>query len=92
MFSSYNLYVFIILIQVDPYLQLIEDYKLQVAPDNITIIYGSKEDDDRATQTLSELLGYINETREIFASEIIKCLENFAKVKLLLKYVWDFNR
>jgi len=91
MFSSYNditFYVFIVWIQVDPYLELIEDYnKLQVvnfAPDNLNIMYGSKEDDDRATQTLSELLGYINETREIFASEIIKCLENFAKVKFLL--------
>ncbi|KAK8473450.1 hypothetical protein PHAVU_001G134766 [Phaseolus vulgaris] len=72
--------------KVDPYLELIEDYnKLQVvnfAPDNLNIMYGSKEDDDRATQTLSELLGYINETREIFASEIIKCLENFAKAEL----------
>ncbi|BAT85267.1 hypothetical protein LR48_Vigan03g216400 [Vigna angularis] len=71
--------------KIDPYLQLVEDYKLQVVnfpPESLTIIYGSKEDDDRATQTLSELLGSINETREIFASEIIKCLEMFAKAEL----------
>lgn len=81
--------VFINWIQIDPYLQLVEDYKLQAVnfpPESLTIIYGSKEDDDRATQTLSELLGSINETREIFASEIIKCLEMFAKVKLPLVF------
>ncbi|XP_027918303.1 uncharacterized protein LOC114177223 isoform X2 [Vigna unguiculata] len=69
--------------QIDPYLQLVDDYKLQVVnfPPQ-TIIYGSKEDDDRATQTLSELLGSINETRDLFATEIIKCLETFAKAEL----------
>ncbi|CAJ1911480.1 unnamed protein product [Sphenostylis stenocarpa] len=71
--------------QVDPYLQLIEDYKLQVvsfAPDNLTIIYGSKEDDDRAKKTLSELMSNIHQTRDIFAVEIIKSLEMFAKAEL----------
>ncbi|TKY62611.1 EFR3-like cmp44E [Spatholobus suberectus] len=71
--------------KVDPYLQLIEDYKLQAvsfAPDNLTINYGSKEDDDRALDTLSELLSYIHQTRDLFASEIIKSLEIFAKAEL----------
>ncbi|XP_020212613.1 uncharacterized protein LOC109797106 isoform X2 [Cajanus cajan] len=71
--------------KVDPYLQLIEDYKLQAvsfAPDNLTINYGSKEDDERALDTLTDLLSYIHKTRELFASEIIKSLEMFAKAEL----------
>ncbi|KHN07377.1 hypothetical protein glysoja_012675 [Glycine soja] len=64
--------------KVDPYLQLIEDHKLQAvsfAPDNLSINYGSKEDDDRALDMLSDLLTYIHKTRDLFASEIIKSLE-----------------
>ena len=79
--------VFILWTQVDPYLQLIEDHKLQAvsfAPDNLSINYGSKEDDDRALDMLSDLLTYIHKTRDLFASEIIKSLEMFAKVMLLL--------
>ncbi|KAL2320766.1 hypothetical protein Fmac_029735 [Flemingia macrophylla] len=71
--------------KVDPYLELIEDYKLQAvsfAPDNLTIKYGSKEDDERALGTLIELLSHIHKTRELFASEIIKSLEMFAKAEL----------
>ncbi|XP_027351088.1 uncharacterized protein LOC113862158 [Abrus precatorius] len=71
--------------KVDPFLQLIEDHKLQVvsfAPDNLTISYGSKEDDDRALDTLSELLSNIHQTRELFASEIIRSLELLAKAEL----------
>ncbi|KAK7396247.1 hypothetical protein VNO78_17118 [Psophocarpus tetragonolobus] len=71
--------------KIDPYLHLIDDSKLQVVsfpPNNLTINYGSKEDDNRALDTLSELLSYIHETREIFASEIIKSLEIFAKAEL----------
>ncbi|KAG5055131.1 hypothetical protein JHK85_007641 [Glycine max] len=71
--------------KVDPYLQLIEDHKLQAvsfAPDNLSINYGSKEDDDRALDMLSDLLTYIHKTRDLFASEIIKSLEMFAKAEL----------
>ncbi|KAK7336565.1 hypothetical protein VNO77_17110 [Canavalia gladiata] len=71
--------------KVDPFLQLIEDHKLQVvsfAPDNLTINYGSKEDDDRATDTLTELLSNIRQTQELFASEIIKSLEIIAKAEI----------
>ncbi|RDX95175.1 Protein EFR3-like protein, partial [Mucuna pruriens] len=71
--------------KVDPYLQLIKDYKLQVvsfSPDNLNINYGSKEDDDRAIETLSDLLSSTQETRELFAAEIIKSLESYAKAEL----------
>jgi ABC-type antimicrobial peptide transport system ATPase subunit len=65
---------------------LVED-KLQAvsfAPDNLTINYGSKEDDERALQTLSELLTSAHQTQESFASEILRSLDIFSKVKLLL--------
>ncbi|XP_061340367.1 protein SEMI-ROLLED LEAF 2 [Gastrolobium bilobum] len=71
--------------KVDPFLHLIEDHKLQAisfAPDELTINYGSKEDDDRALDTLSELLSFIHQTRELFASEIIKSFEIFSKAEL----------
>lgn len=60
------------------------------APDNLTINYGSKEDDERALQTLSELLTSAHQTQESFASEILRSLDIFSKVKpLLLVYALD---
>ncbi|KAK7285589.1 hypothetical protein RJT34_20365 [Clitoria ternatea] len=70
---------------VDPFLHLVDDHKLQVVtfvPDNQTINYGSKEDDDRASNILSGFLSFIHQTQELFASEIIKTMENFAKAEL----------
>ncbi|TKY53342.1 hypothetical protein E2542_SST24869 [Spatholobus suberectus] len=71
--------------KVDPFLHLIEDNKLQAvsfAPDNLTT-YGSKEDDDRAIETLSELLTF-NQDQEFFVSEIVRSLANLSELKLLL--------
>ncbi|OIV92325.1 hypothetical protein TanjilG_10535 [Lupinus angustifolius] len=71
--------------KVDPFLHLIEDYKLQAissAPENPTINYGSKEDNDRALDTLRELFNFTHQTQEAFASEIIKSLEVFSKTDL----------
>jgi hypothetical protein len=73
--------------QVDPFLHLIEDNKLQVvtfSPDNLTINYGTKEDDNRALHTISELLTSEHQDREFFVSEIVKSFENMSKVMLLL--------
>ncbi|KAF1897601.1 hypothetical protein Lal_00032358 [Lupinus albus] len=70
--------------KVDPFLHLIEDYKLQVvtsAPENMIINYGSEEDNDRAMDTLSELLSLKHQTQEVFASEIIRSLEMFSKAE-----------
>ncbi|CAL0310588.1 unnamed protein product [Lupinus luteus] len=69
---------------VDPFLHLIGDYKLQVvnsAPENMTVNYGSKEDNDRAMDTLSELFSLKQQTQEAFASEIIRSLEMFSKTE-----------
>ncbi|CAK8543246.1 unnamed protein product [Lathyrus sativus] len=71
--------------QVDPFLHLVED-KLQAVsftPDNLTISYGSKEDDERATHTLLELFSSIHQMQECFASEIIRSLDIFSKAELL---------
>ncbi|KAJ1429957.1 hypothetical protein SESBI_08019 [Sesbania bispinosa] len=71
--------------KVEPFLRLIEDHKLQAvsfAPDNLTINYGSKEDDDRALSTLSELLTSAHQMQECFASDIISSLEMFSKAEL----------
>lgn len=66
---------------------MVEDHKLQAVStgsDNHTINYGSKEDDDRALKTLSELLTAENHTQEFFASEIVRSLQGLSEVKLLL--------
>ncbi|CAL0326641.1 unnamed protein product [Lupinus luteus] len=70
--------------KVDPFLHLIGDYKLQAvssAPENLTIKYGSKEDDHRALDTLSELSNFTHQTHEVFAPEIIRSLEVFSKTE-----------
>ncbi|XP_058738250.1 protein SEMI-ROLLED LEAF 2-like [Vicia villosa] len=71
--------------KVDPFLHLVED-KLQAvsfAPNNLTISYGSKEDDERATHTLLELFSSVHQMQECFASEIIRSLDIFSKAELL---------
>jgi len=72
--------------QVDPFLDVIDDHKLQAvsfAPDNL-IAYGSKEDTDRALETLSELSTFNHQDQELFVSEIVRSLVNLSEVKLLL--------
>ncbi|GAU24250.1 hypothetical protein TSUD_23870 [Trifolium subterraneum] len=71
--------------KVDPFLHLIQDNKLQVltfSPDNLTINYGTKEDDNRALHTISELLTSEHQDHEFFVSEIVKSFENMSKPEL----------
>ncbi|KAI4300782.1 hypothetical protein L6164_034118 [Bauhinia variegata] len=85
--------------EVDPFLRLVEDHKLHaviIEPENLTITYGSKEDDDRALGTLSELSTTMYQTREFFTSEIFRSLESFSesefsslKEQLLEKFPLD---
>ncbi|KAF7804081.1 protein EFR3-like protein B [Senna tora] len=68
--------------KVDPFLHMVGDHKLQAVssePDNLTINYGSKEDNDRALNTLSELLTTKHQTQEFFASEIVRSLESLSE-------------
>ena len=71
--------------KVDPFLQLIDDklQAVQAAPDNLTINYGSKEDDAMALHTLSELLASAHQMQEYIASEIIRSFDIFSKAELL---------
>uniref|UniRef100_A0A2N9G7V7 Uncharacterized protein n=1 Tax=Fagus sylvatica TaxID=28930 RepID=A0A2N9G7V7_FAGSY len=70
---------------VDPFLRLVEDCKLQAVktgshhPANV---YGSKEDDGSASKSLSEIEITQDQTRESFASEIVKSLENLSESEL----------
>ncbi|XP_038904576.1 protein SEMI-ROLLED LEAF 2 isoform X2 [Benincasa hispida] len=62
----------------DPFLQLVEDCKLQavtIQSDIRTSLYGSKEDDDLASKFLSEEEITEDQTRESFVTEIIKSLD-----------------
>ncbi|KAK6945297.1 hypothetical protein RJ641_026399 [Dillenia turbinata] len=63
--------------KVDPYLRLVGDSKLQaVNPE--TRVYGSKEDDNSALKSLSEVKITKDQTKESFASMIISSLENLS--------------
>lgn len=64
---------------VDPFLCLVEDHKLQaVNPGSQANAYGSKEDDGSAMKSLSEIEITEDQTREFFASEIVKSLEDLS--------------
>jgi hypothetical protein len=74
------------LYQIDPFLHLVEDRKLQAVSTesgHLAIVYGSKEDDCSALKSLSEIDVTGNQSREFFAAEIAKSLGNLAKVKHL---------
>ncbi|PQQ10988.1 uncharacterized protein Pyn_15866 [Prunus yedoensis var. nudiflora] len=68
---------------VDPFLHLVEDRKLQAVKtgsDHPTIAYGSKE--DVALKSLSEIAITEEQTREFFASQIVKSLDKLSDSEL----------
>ncbi|XP_034223130.1 protein SEMI-ROLLED LEAF 2 [Prunus dulcis] len=70
---------------VDPFLHLVEDRKLQAVKtgsDHPTIAYGSKEDDNLALKSLSEIAITDEQTREFFASQILKSLDKLSDSEL----------
>ena len=68
------------LFQVDPFLCLVGDSKLQAVNKNSAIVFGSEEDDLSASRFLSEITITDDQTRESFASEIVKSLEKIKDV------------
>lgn len=75
--------------QVDPFLCLVGDHKLQVIKkeaDHPKNVFGSKEDDRLALKFLSEIEITQDQTRESFASEIVNSLENLSDVLLCEPY------
>ena len=74
------------LYQIDPFLHLVEDRKLQAVSTESghpAIVYGSKEDDSSDLKSLSEIDVTGNQSREFFAAEIAKSLGNLENVKHL---------
>ncbi|CAO2831730.1 unnamed protein product [Amaranthus hypochondriacus] len=66
----------------DPFLCLVGDSKLQAVKKNTSIKFGSKEDDNSASRYLSEIIITEDQTRESFASEILKSLEKMKDAEM----------
>ncbi|KAL9232569.1 hypothetical protein vseg_007668 [Gypsophila vaccaria] len=67
---------------VDPFLCLVGDSKLQAVNKNATIGFGSKEDESSASRYLSEIIITEDQTRESFAAEIIRSLEQMKAAEI----------
>ncbi|KAK9682989.1 hypothetical protein RND81_10G111100 [Saponaria officinalis] len=67
---------------VDPFLCLVGDSKLQAVNKNATTGFGSKEDESSASRYLSKIIITEDQTRESFASEIIKSLEKMKAAEI----------
>lgn len=71
-------------------MRLVEDRKLEAVnagSDQPTNVYGSKEDDNLALKTLSQIQITPEQRRETLASEILKSLGNLSEVKLFIPNV-----
>ncbi|XP_022998840.1 uncharacterized protein LOC111493382 [Cucurbita maxima] len=70
---------------VDPFLQLVEDCKLQVAKTgqgHPRPVYGSKEDNEHAMKSLSVVDTSDSQSKESFARLILQTLQNLSEKKL----------
>ncbi|KAG9133755.1 hypothetical protein Leryth_018449 [Lithospermum erythrorhizon] len=61
---------------VDPFLDLVEDCKLQAVVAPQKFVYGSKEDDSSALKCLSEVVITEDQTKESMVAVIVKSLDN----------------
>ena len=70
------------LIQIDPFLSLVEDHKLKaVNPDQLPkVAYGCQEDDASAINTLSNISISTEHSRGTLVYEIVKSLEDMCNV------------
>nr|XP_010911447.2 uncharacterized protein LOC105037488 [Elaeis guineensis] len=70
---------------VDPFLHLVDDGKLQAVntvTDLLTKVYGSKEDDNAALESLSALAIMENQSKESMVSVIVNSLEDSLRSEL----------
>jgi hypothetical protein len=70
--------------QVDPFLRLVEDCRLQALNrqnEPCSRVYGSKEDDDLALKSLSNVSMNEDQSKETSISLILNSLENLSEVK-----------
>ena len=75
--------------QVDPFVKLAEDCKLQVVnlgQDNPKQIYGSKEDNENAVKSLSAVDTSESQSKESFAKLVLQTLENKSEVNIISAY------
>lgn len=76
--------IFDVFQQVDPFLQLVDDRKLQAVKNEFGRagkVYGSKEDDEDALKSLSAIKTAGEQSRESFATTIVKNLGKSSDVK-----------
>lgn len=76
--------------QVDPFLQLVDDSKLQAVksgPDQLSKVYGSKEDDEDAVRSLSALEKADIQSQESFATMIVKTLAKSSDVNIITEHM-----
>lgn len=81
---SYH-YDWLSLYQVDPFLHLVEDCKLQAIPQ--TKVYGSKEDESDALDSVSAFSVTESQSKESFASLIVKSLADLSDVTPHMDYL-----
>ena len=80
--------------QIDPFLSLVGDSKLQVVDTGSrlgNVDYGSKEDDSSAMKCLSEIEITKDQTREHMVSIIVKSLDNLLDVNVHLNSFESMN-
>lgn len=78
-----DLYAFMIWYQIDPFLRLVDDSKLQAVnsgPDQVREVYGSKEDNEDALRSLSAIEISESQSKESFATMIVQTLGNSPNV------------
>lgn len=63
---------------VDPFLRLVDDCKLEAVKTELQKVYGSKEDDEDALKSLSEIEIVENQSKESLATMIVKFLGNLS--------------
>lgn len=73
------------LYQVDPFLHLVEDCKLQV--NHLTKVYGSKEDDSDALNSVSAISVTEKQSKEYLTSLIVKSLTDLSDVTPHINYL-----
>lgn len=69
--------------QVDPFLTLVNDSKLQATVDTSgqpSKVYGSKEDDEEALKSLSSIKLTESQSNESFVTMIVQSLEEYSNV------------
>ncbi|XP_022756818.1 uncharacterized protein LOC111304505 isoform X5 [Durio zibethinus] len=78
---TYSLVLLFARTKVDPFLQLVDDCKLQTAKTEVEHpgkVYGSKEDNEDALKSLSEIEIADNQSKESFATMIVNFLGNLS--------------